>query len=58
MEAKIYSALCATMADISAIGKKRKNTKQGYVFRGIDDVYNSLQPALIKNRVFVVPGSK
>ncbi len=55
MEAKIYSALCTTMADISAIGKKRKNDKQGYAFRGIDDVYNSLQPALIKNRVFVVP---
>lgn len=55
MDEKIYPALCATMKDIGAIGKNGRNQKQGYSFRGIDAVYNALQPALIKNKVFVVP---
>lgn len=55
MEAKIYSALCSAMAEIGAIGKNDRNTQQGYKFRGIDAVYNALQPVLIKNRIFVVP---
>lgn len=55
MEAKIYSALCSAMAEIGAIGKNDSNTQQNYKFRGIDAVYNALQPVLIKNRIFVVP---
>jgi hypothetical protein len=52
---KIYPALLAAMVEIGAIGKTRKNPQQGYNFRGIDDVLNNLQPALIKAKVFVVP---
>jgi hypothetical protein len=52
---KIYPALLMAMTEIGAIGKNRKNPQQGYQFRGIDDVLNNLQPALIKARVFVVP---
>lgn len=52
---KIYSAILLAMETIGAIGKTRKNPQQGYQFRGIDDVLNSLQPALIKAKVFVVP---
>ena len=51
----IYPAILKAMESIGAIGKTRKNPQQGYNFRGIDDVLNSLQPALIRAKVFVVP---
>lgn len=51
----IYEAINAVMNDVGAIGKNTKNTTQGFMFRGIDAVMNALQPALIKNHVFVVP---
>ena len=52
---KIYPAIMKVMAEIGCIGKNRKNPQQGYNFRGIDDVLNNLQPALLKSGVFVVP---
>lgn len=56
MEAKrIYTAIVEIMDDIKSIGKDRYNKMQSYSFRGIDDVYNALQPALIKHKVFCVP---
>ncbi len=55
---KIYEAISHIMEDIGAIGKDKYNEQQKYNFRGIDDVYNSLQPALIKNHVFCVPAVK
>ena len=48
----IYKKIPAIMADIDAIGKNRKNQQQGYVFRGIDDVYNALHSVLAKHEVF------
>ena len=51
----IYEAISATMADVGAIGKDTKNTQQGFMFRGIDAVMNALQPAMLKNHIFVVP---
>lgn len=54
---KIYQAIPKIMSEIGAIGKERRNTTQGagYAFRGIDDVYNAIQPALIKYGVFFTP---
>jgi hypothetical protein len=52
---KIFSLIPKVMADIDPIGKDKKNTHQGYRFRGIDDMYNSIHPALIKHGVFCVP---
>lgn len=52
---KIYEAICGVMADIGAVGKNKKNAQQGFMFRGIDDVMNALAPALVKNKVFIVP---
>lgn len=52
---QIFSAIPKVMSEIGAIGKDRKNQMQGYNFRGIDDVYNTVQPALIKHGVFVLP---
>ena len=55
MEGEIYKAIAATMSDIGAIGKNSKNLQQGFMFRGIDAVMNALQPAMVKNGIFVTP---
>ena len=52
---KIYSLIPKIMADIKAVGKDRTNTFQKYNFRGIDDLYNAIYPALVKHGVFCVP---
>jgi hypothetical protein len=52
---KIFSAISAAMADVEAIGKDRRNQQQGFNFRGIDDVYNSMHNILSKHKIFTVP---
>lgn len=54
-EQGIIKALVGVMGEIGAIGKTRKNKDQNYQFRGIDDIYNAIQPALIKHNVIVIP---
>jgi hypothetical protein len=49
----IYQKIPAIMKEVVPISKDRKNQAQGYSFRGIDDVYNSLQPILAKHGVFM-----
>ena len=49
----IYAAIPAIMAEIPSICKDRKNAAQGYNFRGIDDVYNAVNPILAKHQVFM-----
>ncbi len=56
--ASIYKAINAVMADIGAIQKRDLNTFDKYRYRGIDAVYNAVQPALVKNGVFIVPNLK
>lgn len=52
---EIYDAILGVMTDVGAIGKGKKNTQQGFKYRGIDDVMNALQPAMVKHKIFVVP---
>lgn len=52
---KIYQAISNVMAEIGAIKKGKKNQQQGFMYRGVDDVMNALQPALVKHKVFIVP---
>lgn len=52
---RIYEAINQVMKDCGFIGKDSINPQQKYKFRGIDAVMNALNPALIKNRVFVMP---
>jgi hypothetical protein len=52
---KIYAAIVGVMQDVGAVGKNDKNKQQGFMYRGIDAVMNALQPAMIKNKLFVVP---
>lgn len=53
-EQKIYTALCNVMAEIGAVGKGSKS-QQGFMYRGIDAVMNTINPALVKYKVFVAP---
>ncbi|WP_051650813.1 ERF family protein [Lachnoclostridium phytofermentans] len=56
MEGLIYKAINSVMREIGAIGKNKRNTQgNGFMYRGIDDVMNALEPAMEKNGVFVVP---
>lgn len=52
---KIYPAIAEVMSQIGAVGKNSRSEQQRFMYRGIDDVMNALNPALVKNRVFVVP---
>lgn len=52
---KIYEAIVGVMKDVGVVGKNDKNKQQGFMYRGIDAVMNALQPAMIKNKLFVVP---
>lgn len=51
----IYSAISSVLSEIGAIGKEKKNQTQGFMYRGIDDVMNALQPVMAKYKIFVVP---
>ncbi len=53
---KIYEAIANVMNDVGAV-EKNQQTKMGnrYKYRGIDDVMNALNPAMVKHKVFVVP---
>lgn len=50
---KIFQCLVDIMDDVEAIGKNKTNSAQGYKFRGIDDMYNSLHPLFAKHGVFI-----
>ena len=52
----IFERMAKVMQDVDFIGKDRKNSGQGYNFRGIDDVYNALHEKLAANQIFVAPG--
>ena len=52
---KIYQSIVNVMDELGAIGKEKKNQQQGFMYRGVDDVMNALQPLLKKHGVFIVP---
>jgi hypothetical protein len=52
---QIFDLMSKVMGDIKAISKDRTNEFDHYQFRGIDDIYNAVQPALVKHGVIVVP---
>jgi hypothetical protein len=53
----VYAAIVSVMKEIGehGIAKSRNNVKQGYKFRGIDDVYNELNGILSKNSLIMLP---
>nr|WP_311470210.1 ERF family protein [uncultured Porphyromonas sp.] len=52
---KIYAAIAKANKAIGAIAKGSKNQQQGFMFRGIDDVYNELHAILADCEIFIVP---
>ena len=57
-EKKVYAAISAVAGELAekGISKARKQGSQvNYAFRGIDDVYNALAPALVKHRLLILP---
>ena len=52
---KIYGAICKIIEEMNPISKDKKNQQQGFAYRGIDDVMNTLKPLLAKHKVFVTP---
>lgn len=53
----VYRAITAIQAELATVGisKNRRNQQQGYQFRGIDDVFNSLAPLLAKHGLCMLP---
>lgn len=54
---EVYKAIAAVAGELAAIGisKSSKNQQQGFNFRGIDAVYNTLAPLLAKHHLVILP---
>ena len=54
---KVYGAISAVAAELArtGIGKNQTNAQDQYQFRGIDDVYNRLAPALAASKLCILP---
>lgn len=55
MAEQIYQLIPEAMRKIGAIGKDSVNTQQKYKFRGIDAVYNALNPVMSELGLFICP---
>ena len=54
----VYKAINAIQAELAKVGisKDRKNQQgSGYMFRGIDDVYNAISPLMAKHGLCILP---
>lgn len=54
---EVYKAINAVQEELAQIGisKSSKNQQQGFMFRGIDAVYNTLSPLLAKHKLLILP---
>lgn len=55
MAEQIYSLIGKAMKKVGAIGKDSVNEQQKYKFRGIDAVYNALNPVMSDLGLFICP---
>ena len=51
----IYQLIGKAIGKIGAIGKEKKNMQQGFMYRGIDQVYNALNPVMAELGIFFCP---
>ena len=51
----IYELIGKAIGKIGAIGKDKKNVQQGFMYRGIDQVYNALNPVMAELGIFFCP---
>jgi hypothetical protein len=52
---QIYGLIGKAMKMVGAIGKESKNAQQGFMYRGIDAVYNALNPVMAELGLFICP---
>lgn len=54
---EVYKAIAEVAGELaqSGISKASKNQQQGFMFRGIDAVYNHLAPLLAKHKLVILP---
>lgn len=52
---QIYQLIGKAIGEIGAIGKDKRNPQQGFMYRGIDQVYNALNPVMARLGIFFVP---
>jgi len=52
---QIYGLIGRAIGMIGAIGKDKKNAQQGFMYRGIDQVYNALNPVMSELGIFFTP---
>lgn len=54
---KVYKSISEVQAKlaIDGIAKNKKNSMQGYNFRGIDDVYNALSKIMPEHNLIIMP---
>lgn len=57
---EVYKSINAVMSALAKTGisKDHKNAQQGYKFRGIDDIYNTLATLLSDNNLVICPTVK
>lgn len=57
MELQVFKAINSVQASLvkEGIAKDRRNAQQGYNFRGIDDIYNTLSGLLAENNLCILP---
>jgi hypothetical protein len=53
----VYKSINAVQRELAKTGitKDRRNSQQGYNFRGIDDVFNAVSPLLASNGLCILP---
>lgn len=51
----IHQRMIGILGDLPPIGKNQRNEQQNFMFRGIDDVLNALNPLLYQWGVYYVP---
>ena len=56
-EIEVYKSIAKVAGELAKVGisKDQQNKQQGFKFRGIDDVYNTLAPILSKNNLCIIP---
>ena len=52
---EIFNAILNIMEGLDPIKKNKENKQQSYKYRGVEDVYSSLNPMLIANKVILIP---
>lgn len=54
---EVYKSIQCVMADMSklGVGKTQKNTQQGYMYRGINDIMDAIAPLLPKHDLVIIP---